>query len=252
MKFYKLPVLMLAFFLVFTLKVSYAQYEEVKTDPNLDMDEDQWEAQINELTAKKNELTEKIASIQKETDELMAKSSAKDVELRNAEDAFWNEVGGKENYGSFKSNLERLEKVCRNKEGSKEDAMKVFESMSSMKMKCHPEFFARFNSLKKCLEGWNNSVPQYTVLKGDYLFIISARNDVYNNKHMWPIIWEANENGVMDAPRGIPKTIRNPHLIYPGQVLKIPAMSENLKKSSIFERSKGWLDWKKRRKKSKK
>jgi hypothetical protein len=64
---------------------------------------------------------------------------------------------------------------------------------------------------------------------------------------MWPVIWEANENGVMSAPRGIPKTIKNPHLIYPGQVLRIPQMTDSLKKSSIFERSKGWLEWKKRR-----
>ncbi|MCX6156412.1 MAG: LysM peptidoglycan-binding domain-containing protein [Ignavibacteriota bacterium] len=251
MNFYKLPVIMLAFFLVFAVKVSYAQYEEVKVDPNGDMDNDQWEAQITDFTAKKNDLTTKIADLQKEIDELTAKTTSRDVDLRNAEDAFWSEVGGKENYGSFKSNLERLEKVCRNKEGSKEDAMKIFESMSTMKMKCHPEFFARFNSLKKCLEGWNNSVPQYVVLKGDYLFIIAARNDVYNNKHMWPVIWEANENGVIEAPRGIPKTIKNPHLIYPGQVLKIPAMSESLKKSSIFDRSKGWLDWKNRRNRKK-
>jgi len=245
MKLYKLSIVILAFFLVFAVKVSYGQNEEIQ-DP-LDMDEDQWEAQITELTAKKNELTLKLSDLQKETDALLATSNLKDAELRSAEDAFWNEVGGKDGYGSFKSNLDRLEKLCRNKEGAKDDAMKIFDALYSSRMKCHPEFFARIKAVKQCLESWNNSVPEYTVLKGDYLFIIAARKDVYNNHHMWPVIWEANENGVMSAPRGIPKTIKNPHLIYPGQVLRIPQMTESLKKSSIFERSKGWLEWKKRR-----
>jgi nucleoid-associated protein YgaU len=245
MKLYKLSVIMLAFFLVFTLKVSYAQIVEPSVPE--DMDEDQWEAQINEFTAKKTELTLKLSDLQKETDALLATSNLKDAELRSAEDAFWNELGGKTGYSTFKNDLERLEKLCRNKEGSKDDAMKVFDALNSTRMKCHPEFFARFKAVKQCLEGWNNSVPEYTVLKGDYLFVIAARKDIYNNHHMWPVIWEANENGVLSAPRGIPKTIRNPHLIYPGQVLKIPQMSESLKKSAIFERAKGWLDWKKRR-----
>ena len=242
MKFYKFPILLLAFFLVFAVKVSYAQLEDSTVYE--DMDEDQWEAQITGLTAKKNELALKVAELQKENDGLTAKSLAKDVELKNAEDAFWSELGGKDGYGAFKSNLERVEKLCKNKEGSKEDAMKIFDAMSGLRMKCHPEFFARFNSVKKCLDSWNISVPEYTVLKGDYLFVIAARKDIYNNKHMWPVIWEANENGVLS---GFPRTIKNPHLIYPGQVLKIPQMTDALKKSSIFDRSKGWLDWKKRR-----
>jgi len=245
MKLYKLPILLLAFFLLFGMKVSFAQ--EVENAVTEDMDDDQWEAQITALTTTKNELTAKIENLQKDIDDLKTKSSAKDAELRNAEDAFWSELGGKEGYGTFKSNLERLEKICRNKEGSKEDAMKIFDGMSSLSMKCHPEFFARFKSLKQCLDGWNNSVPEYTVLKGDYLFVIAAKKEIYSNKHMWPVIWEANENGVMSAPRGIPTTIRNPNLIYPGQVLKIPQLSESLKKSSVFERMKSWLDWKKRR-----
>lgn len=242
MKFYKFPVLLIAFFLMLTANVSFAQEEELE-DP-LDMDEEVWEAQINDLTAKKTELTTKLADLQKDIDGLLAQTNAKDVELRNAEDAFWNELGGKSGYSTFKNDLERVEKLCRSKEGSQDDAMKIFESLSSQRMKCHPEFYNRFIAVKKCLEGWNKSVPEYTVLKGDYLFMISAKKEVYNNKHMWPVIWEANENGVLS---GRPSTIRNPHLIYPGQVLRIPVMSESLKKSSIFERSKGWLDWKKRR-----
>ncbi len=242
MKFYKLPILMLAFFFVFTVKVSYSQIEE--TPEAEEMDEEQWEAEIIALTAKKNELTLKIADLQKENDALIAQSNLKEVELRNAEDAFWNELGGKGDYSLFKSNLDRLEKLCRNKEGSREDAMKIFDSMNSLRMKCHPEFFARFNTVRKCLDSWYSSVPEYTVLRGDYLFMIAAKKEVYNNKHMWPVIWEANENGVIS---GKPRTIRNPHLIYPGQVLRIPQLSDGLKKSSIFERSKTWLDWKRGR-----
>lgn len=249
MKFYRLTFLLAVFFLVFSVNVSYSQDEKLPEDSEeIEMDEDQWEAEIAQLTAKKEELTQKVASLQKDIDALIADNSKKEAELKLTEDAFWNELGGKDGYASFKTNLERLEKLCRNKEGSQDDAMKIYNSMNGLRMKCHPEFFARFKSVKQCLDGWNTSVPEYTVQKGDYLFVIAARKDIYNNKHMWPIIWEANENGVISAPGRIPKTIRNPHLIYPGQVLKIPKLSESLKKSDVFERMKGWLDWKKNRK----
>jgi nucleoid-associated protein YgaU len=248
MKFYKLSFLLAAFFLLFSLEASYAQFENVPEDTDeIEMDEDQWEAEVIQLLAKKDELTLKVATLQKDNEALIADVQKKEAELKLAEDAFWNELGGKDGYSAFKNNLERLEKMCKNKEGSQDDAMKIFESMSSQRMRCHPEFFTRFKNLKQCIDGWVVSVPEYTVLRGDYLFVIAARKEVYNNKHMWPLIWEANENGVLSAPRGIPKTIRNPHLIYPGQVLKIPKITEALKKSEVFDRMKGWLDWKKKR-----
>jgi hypothetical protein len=246
MKFYKFLILMLAFSLVFAVKISRAQDEEPK-EPE-EMTDEQWEQQIKDLTAKKTELTAKIAEMQKEKTDLLAKVEAKKEELKKAEDTYWTEIGGKEAYNAYKSDLDKVDKLCKNKEGSKDDVMKKFDALNNSGLKCHPDFATKFRMIKECLAKWEDfSVPEYTVQRGDYLFVIAARKEVYNNKHMWPVIWEANENGVISAPGRIPKTIKNPHLIYPGQVLRIPKMSDALKKSAIFDRARGWLDWKKGR-----
>lgn len=247
MKLYKILILLLAFSFVFCFKVSFAQDEEEGKEPE-EMTDEQWEAQMTEFTAKKTELTAKIAELQKDKADLLAKVEAKKEELNKAESDYWNEVGGKEKYNAFKNDLDKVDKLCRNREGSKEDVLKKFEELNGSNLKCHPDFATKFRMIKECLAKWEDiSVPEYTVQKGDYLFIIAARKEVYNNKHMWPIIWEANENGVISAPGKIPKTIKNPHMIYPGQVLRIPKISDALKKSAIFDRAKGWLDWKKGR-----
>ncbi len=245
MKFYKFPVFILVFALFFSVNYIFAQEEE--TSEQEEMDEEQWEAQILELTAKKNDLTTKAADLQKEIDGYTLQSNLKSEELKKTEEAYWNEFGGKDAYNTFKKDLDNLEIQCRKKEGMQVDAMAKFDALTKSEWRCHPEFFSRYKKLKECLDGWQSSVPEYTIQKGEYLFVIAMKKEVYNNKHMWPVIWEANENGVLSAPRGIPKTIRNPHLVYPGQVLKIPKLTESLKKSEIFERAKGWLDWKKNR-----
>ncbi len=50
---------------------------------------------------------------------------------------------------------------------------------------------------------------QYTVQKGDSLSLIALR--AYGDMFAWPRLWQANK-----------ASIKNPWLIYPGQVIKIP------------------------------
>ncbi len=51
---------------------------------------------------------------------------------------------------------------------------------------------------------------QYSVIKGDNLWNISAKPDIYNNPYQWPLIYKANSSKIKDAD-----------LIYPGQVFDI-------------------------------
>jgi hypothetical protein len=52
---------------------------------------------------------------------------------------------------------------------------------------------------------------QYTVVRGDTLWGISARETIYRNPFMWPLIYFANRH-----------LIRDPDLIFPRQLLTIP------------------------------
>jgi len=54
------------------------------------------------------------------------------------------------------------------------------------------------------------SMDSYTVARGDSLWGISARSDIYGNPYQWPLIYKANRNKIKDAD-----------LIYPGQQLDI-------------------------------
>ena len=50
----------------------------------------------------------------------------------------------------------------------------------------------------------------YQVAKGDNLWNISAKSEVYSNPYQWPLIYKANKDKIKDAD-----------LIYPGQNLAI-------------------------------
>lgn len=66
------------------------------------------------------------------------------------------------------------------------------------------------NALKSCD---NVTFKSYTVQKGDNLWNISKKE--YNNPTKWPNIFEANKDQIKD-----------PNLIYPKQVLKIPVCEQ--------------------------
>jgi hypothetical protein len=88
--------------------------------------------------------------------------------------------------------------------------------------------------MKAALDAWGPEKPKgYTVVKGDCLYKIAGKKEIYNNVKMWPVLWEANEKGVVSAPPKVPKTIKNPNLIYPGQVLNVPALTADLQKKAM-------------------
>ena len=52
---------------------------------------------------------------------------------------------------------------------------------------------------------------RYTVRRGETLPQIAARNEIFNDSSLWPLIYRANRD-----------QIRDPRQLWPGQVLKIP------------------------------
>jgi len=74
---------------------------------------------------------------------------------------------------------------------------------------------AQAESEKQRLAGSATPAPmtsegQYSVVKGDNLWNISAKPNIYNNPFQWPLIYKANSSKIKDAD-----------LIYPGQVFAI-------------------------------
>lgn len=54
-------------------------------------------------------------------------------------------------------------------------------------------------------------VTDHTVVKGECLWYIAGYKNIYGDPTQWPLIYRANKD-----------KIKNPDIIYPGQVLRIP------------------------------
>jgi nucleoid-associated protein YgaU len=239
MKFQKLLLVLLVLSLAIGSKFAFAQDEET---PQEEMTMEDWQKQIDDYTAKKNELTGKVAELQKDKDALAKTLETKKADVKKAEDEYWAAVGGKEKYDAYKNNLGKLETIVKNKEGKKEDAEAMYAELGKSNLKCHPDFAARYKKLGEDIAKWGPVVVAptgYTVVKGDCLYKIAAKKEIYNNPKMWPVLWEANEKGVVSAPPKVIKTIKNPNLIYPGQVLKVPALTKDLEKNAL-DKAKKW------------
>jgi len=67
-----------------------------------------------------------------------------------------------------------------------------------------------------------SSDSDYTVISGDNLWNISAKNSVYGNPYQWPLIYKANADKIKDAD-----------LIYAGQVFSIPSASSSERSAAV-------------------
>jgi len=237
MKFHKLLVALLV--LSLTLGVKLAAFAQDENAPELTSEE--WQKQMDENTAKKTELTGKLAQLDADIATLKTKNSAQDAALVKAEEDLYASVGStKSGVADFRKKFEAVEKTINKKEGKKEDAVKMFAEIEASKVKCLPEFFDRYKKMKAALDAWSDVKKDvgYTVVKGDCLYKIAGKKEIYNNVKMWPVLWEANEKGVVNAPPKVVKTVKNPNLIYPGQVLKVPALTDDLKKKAELKAKK--------------
>jgi len=212
-------------------------------DTSAGMDYDEWSRQIGEELNKVNRLLAEINLLNREIDSLREISFAKDKSVTEAENELYSAVGSnKKGIDDFRIKFKECEKMitdCKDAESAERIRKSCFNDIEASRIKCLPEFWERYLMMKKKLEECSGKVlieektGNYTVVKGDCLWKISAKREIYGNGRLWPKIWEANKNGVISAPSRIPKTIKNPNLIYPGQVLRIPVMSEAEKKMEL-------------------
>jgi hypothetical protein len=136
---------------------------------------------------------------------------------------------------SFRAKFLYTEKRINSRVGTPDEARKeFFDEISASELKALPEFAERYAKILANLAQWEKELENkvekestgYTVVKGDCLWKIAGMRQHYDNPHLWPAIWEANKDGIISAPAGVKTTIVNPNLIYPGQVLRIPNLSD--------------------------
>ena len=247
----KLHKLFILFFLALGLSLNnaniFAQDDDDDDDDDdqqmEEMDEEEWQRQMDELNAEKTNLTTKLAQLNGEIDNLKGTSANKDKELEKCENDLYALVGTtKSGVADFRKKFEETEKKINGKVGTPADARKMyFDDITKDKARCLPEFQDRYASMKKKLADWEGTPVNeacYTVVKGDCLWKISKMK--YGSPYYWPAIWDANKNGVanMDKVKARHKKVTNPNLIYPGQCLKIPTLTDAQKKEAEMKSKK--------------
>lgn len=247
MKLHKLLIALFVFSLVLGASATtFAQDEE----PWKEITEEQYLKQKEELTQQVNNLKSDINALDNEVKALNADLKDKDAKVKKAEE----ELKGLCDAAAYKAEFAKVEKIVMDKDKSGvkvEDAEKMVAQLEASKCKCMGDYQTRLAKIKKELDAWKNppqKADQYTVVKGDCLWKIS--NKFYKEPKAWFAIWEKNKEGVVSAPPKVAKTIKNPNLIYPGQVLRIPALTDAEKKAAVLKTNKYKNKWVKRVKKT--
>jgi tetratricopeptide (TPR) repeat protein len=230
MKLIKLLTVLFVFSLVLGTRV-FAQEE---------MTEEQWMKAMDEGKAKKEQLTATAKALSGDIENLNAKIKEKDAAIKTADGDLKNLLAKE---GDYKKSIEDLEKIVKDKDksGKKvEDAEKMYADLNANPLKCWGDYASRLAKIKKEIDLWKTpvvvSTDNYSVVKGDCLWKIA--NLKYKEPKAWFAIWEKNKDGVVSAPPKVAKTIKNPNLIYPGQVLKIPALNDADKKAAVANTNK--------------
>ena len=94
------------------------------------------------------------------------------------------------------------------KKGDDKKAIKLANKAKSQAEMAIKQYYAE-QGVDRSIKG-KEGVDSYTVAKGDSLWAISGKSEIYGDPYRWPLIYKANSGKIKDAD-----------LIYPGQDLSI-------------------------------
>lgn len=225
------------FFVIFALALS--ALPSFSQNENEEMSPEEWEYLRDEYAVKVIKLMSLRDSLINQIDSLTGIANAREEESGKCETALLELVGStKTELVEFRRKFEETEKKINNRNSSPEDIRSsYYDEISSSKLLCLPEFSDRFKALKNKFQPGTPQEKQiqytgstYLVVKGDCLWSISEMK--LGSASLWPVIWDVNKAGVLnkDSLTSMQQSIHNPNLIYPGQVIRIPALNEAQKK----------------------
>lgn len=182
-----------------------------------EMTSEEWEAEMSRLQGRQSALTSEIATLAQDIENLSSTLTG----LQDPEaciDELYAMVGAtRQDVDNFRNAVNEVDGKIRRKEGPKADRQADLDALKKNKISALPEFFDKVhNKMQKALDDWMDqpAVISYNVVKGDHLWGIAGKKDHYGNSFAWPVIYKANRD-----------QIKNPDLIYPNQVFKVPPLT---------------------------
>ncbi|HKI77614.1 MAG TPA: LysM peptidoglycan-binding domain-containing protein [Ignavibacteriaceae bacterium] len=184
-----------------------------------DMTEEQWQTEMTSLRAQKESLTKELSALQTEISNLKA------TNIQSYDDCIselYAMVGAtRADVDNFRRAVNELKSKIDSKESPKADRQKDLDALKMNKISALPEFYETVHiTLQRALDSWMEEPMEvdYTVVRGDCLWNIAKKNEFYGNGFAWPNIYKANRDKIKD-----------PDLIYPKQVFKIPKLTDEEK-----------------------
>ncbi len=213
-----------------------------------EMTKEEWQKQVTEVTAQRNELKTKLTALQADVDKLKKDDADKAAAVKKCNDdlmalmgadaaaergfvAKLDEIDGKINELSRLSNQDLWAR-----KGEVDEVQKMLDEAKKNKLSASPKYFDRvkeqqnrIDALRKSLEAAQMAMT-YTVgtwsKDRDCLWNIAKKPKIYDNAFLWPKIWQGNKD-----------KIKNPDVIKKGQVLNIPPKADLTKAEKSAVRS---------------
>ena len=214
-----------------------------ESKPDLELSCDEAEARINLYQSKVDALKQNLDGVRRDLKNMETELQTVKQNFINCEDEILKLCDAtKEDLNNFRQQIGVLEGKVRQMKSLSNDELadrveevKALEeelnTLRSNKLSCLPEFYDRIIALARDIKGLyrEKKISGYTVgtwaQDKDCLWNISGKMEIYGDPFQWPKIWQANTD-----------QIRNPDIIHPGQVLKIPPAGPKTDDESKAER----------------
>lgn len=183
----------------------------------------QFEATVKSLQARLDEINKKATDTKTNLDDVNKQLTDCQEEILRLLGATKADVDAfRQRLGVLEGKVREMQRLSEAVLLDRQNDVKALENelneLRGNKISLIPEFYHKIIALAKDIRGLyrEKKITTYTVgtwaENRDCLWNIAGKIDIYSDPFMWPKIWQGNTD-----------QIRNPDIIFPGQVLKIPA-----------------------------
>lgn len=221
----------------------FAQQKAPDSKPDKELTCDEAALRIQEWTAKVQDLRNQLAAATADVEKLTKDLETAKANLKKCNDDIRNMIGANDaDIDAFRQKLGVIEGKVRSMKGLSDDELadrraevealeNDLNQLRMNKIALLPEFFNKIQQLAKDIRGLyrEKKVKNYTVgtwaKDKDCLWNIAGKIEIYGDPFLWPKIWAGNKD-----------KIRNPDIIFPGQVLTLPEKGPKDEESLKLER----------------